>query len=63
MGRELHEQNRYVDSSFPVGMYRVTKERIVPSGRGFSDLHWHEELQFTLVTHGGDDDAGGWCRI
>ncbi|MCD8055005.1 MAG: AraC family transcriptional regulator [Lachnospiraceae bacterium] len=33
-------------------MYRVTKKRIVPSGRGFSDLHWHEELQFTLVTRG-----------
>lgn len=48
----LHEVNRYVDAAFPVGIYIVTKEKIVPSGRGYMDLHWHEELQITLVTDG-----------
>lgn len=50
--RSLHEINRYDDTSFPVGMYIVTKDKIVPEGRGHMDLHWHEELQFTLVTKG-----------
>lgn len=50
--RDLHEINQYRDSAFPVGMYVVTKEKIVPRGRGYLDLHWHEELQFTLVTSG-----------
>lgn len=51
-GKELHETNQYQDAAFPVGMYVVTRERIVPHGRGYLDLHWHEELQFTLVTEG-----------
>lgn len=51
-GKELHETNRYRDVSFPVGMYIVTRDRIVPNGRGYLDLHWHEELQLTLVTDG-----------
>ena len=50
--RELHEINRYRDTAFPVGMYIVTKEKIIPQGRGYLDLHWHEELQVTLVTSG-----------
>ncbi len=50
--KPLHEINRYDDTSFPVGMYIVTKDKIVPKGRGHMDLHWHEELQFTLVTNG-----------
>lgn len=48
----LHEINRYDDAAFPVGMYIVTKDKIIPEGRGHMDLHWHEELQFTLVTDG-----------
>lgn len=52
MERELHEVNQYDDSSFPVGIYNVTKAGIVPAGRGYKDLHWHEELQFTFVTQG-----------
>lgn len=48
----LHETNRYEDAAFPVGMYEVTREGIVPDGRGYLDLHWHEELQFTLVDRG-----------
>lgn len=51
-GKELHETNQYRDAAFPVGMYIVTRERIVPHGRGYLDLHWHEELQLTLVTNG-----------
>lgn len=50
--KNLHEINRYRDAAFPVGMYFVTKETIIPQGRGYLDLHWHEELQFTLVTSG-----------
>ena len=52
MEKQLHEINRYDDNAFPVGLYIVTKDRIVPEGRGHMDLHWHEELQFTLVTNG-----------
>lgn len=50
--KELHEVNRYTDSAFPVGTYEVTRERILPEGRGYKDLHWHEELQFTYVVKG-----------
>lgn len=50
--QELHETNRYSDDAFPVGIYVVTREGIIPDGRGFQDLHWHEELQFTLVISG-----------
>lgn len=49
---QLHEINQYSDTAFPVGLYVVTKNRITPKGRGYMDLHWHEELQFTLVTNG-----------
>lgn len=52
MEKQLHEINRYDDNAFPVGLYIVTKDRIVPEGRGHMDLHWYEELQFTLVTNG-----------
>lgn len=51
-GKQLHERNRYKDAAFPVGMYVVTRDRIVPEGRGYMDLHWHEELQINLVTAG-----------
>lgn len=49
---ELHETNRYQDDAFPVGLYVITRKGIEPEGRGYRDLHWHEELQFTLVTDG-----------
>ncbi|WP_017751886.1 AraC family transcriptional regulator [Clostridium tyrobutyricum] len=48
----LHETNKYKDLVFPVGVYTVTKAGIVPDGRGYKDLHWHEELQFTMVLEG-----------
>ena len=48
----LYEVNRYADTAFPVGAYTVTREGIMPEGRGYKDLHWHEELQFTYVANG-----------
>ncbi len=48
----LYEVNRYADTAFPVGAYTVTREGIIPEGRGYKDLHWHEELQFTYVVSG-----------
>ena len=50
--KSLHEINRYTDSAFPVGAYEVTRRGIMPEGRGYKDLHWHEELQFTYVIKG-----------
>lgn len=56
MGKEdqtgLHEINRYHDPAFPVGIYVVTRQGIEPEGRGYRDLHWHEELQFTWAAEG-----------
>jgi AraC-like DNA-binding protein/mannose-6-phosphate isomerase-like protein (cupin superfamily) len=49
---KLHEINHYPDTSFPYQMYTVTSSKCIPEGRGFNELHWHEELQFTLVTEG-----------
>lgn len=48
----LHETNRYDDRMFPYEMYCVNKKDITPPERGYMDLHWHKELQFTLVTKG-----------
>ena len=48
----LHEINRYTDPAFPIGAYEVTRQGIMPEGRGYKDLHWHEELQFTCVVSG-----------
>lgn len=42
----------YPDQSFPCIMYTHTIHGGVPEGRGVNDLHWHEELQITLVTRG-----------
>lgn len=52
MNQELHEIKQFQDSSFPIEMYYITRESITPNGRGFMDIHWHEELQLTLVTRG-----------
>lgn len=48
----LREVNKYLDPAFPVGMYTVTIDGIVPEGRGHLDLHWHEDLQYTMVLSG-----------
>ena len=52
MGKPLHETIQYPDEAFPYIMYTHTNERSIPDGRGINDLHWHEELQMTLVTKG-----------
>ncbi|SLK20957.1 MULTISPECIES: AraC family transcriptional regulator [unclassified Paenibacillus] len=52
MSKQLHETIFFPDASFPYIMYTATSSTMVPEGRGFNDLHWHEELQITLVTHG-----------
>ncbi|WP_145050347.1 AraC family transcriptional regulator [Paenibacillus xylanexedens] len=52
MSKPLHETIAYPDHSFPYIMYTHTLYTSVPEGRGFNDLHWHEELQITLVTKG-----------
>ncbi|MDY8025537.1 AraC family transcriptional regulator [Paenibacillus polymyxa] len=52
MSKQLHETILFPDASFPYIMYTATSLKIIPEGRGFNDLHWHEELQITLVTHG-----------
>ncbi|NUU74960.1 AraC family transcriptional regulator [Paenibacillus xylanilyticus] len=52
MGKPLHETIVYPDVSFPYIMYTHTIHESIPAGRGFNDLHWHEELQITLVTQG-----------
>ncbi len=52
MTKQLHETILYPDVSFPYIMYTHTIHRSIPEGRGFNDLHWHEELQITLVTKG-----------
>ena len=53
--KHLHEINRYADSAFPIGIYTVTRKGILPDGRGYQDLHWHEELQLTRVEFGNLD--------
>lgn len=52
MVKSLHETIAYPNLSFPYIMYTHTLYTSIPEGRGFNDLHWHEELQFTLVTKG-----------
>ncbi|WP_264454232.1 AraC family transcriptional regulator [Paenibacillus polymyxa] len=52
MEKQLHETILYPDASFPYIMYTHTIHASSPEGRGFNDLHWHEELQITLVTKG-----------
>ncbi|UKS28024.1 AraC family transcriptional regulator [Paenibacillus sp. HWE-109] len=52
MNKQLHETIQYPDEAFPYIMYTHTNRGSIPEGRGVNDLHWHEELQMTLVTKG-----------
>ncbi|MDQ6420431.1 AraC family transcriptional regulator [Paenibacillus sp. LHD-117] len=52
MKKQLYEAIRYPDEAFPYIMYTHTNHGSIPEGRGVNDLHWHEELQMTLVTKG-----------
>lgn len=47
-----HEKNRYQDSSFPFEIYTVNRYTMFPAGRGFNNLHWHEEIQYTIAAKG-----------
>jgi len=48
----LHEKNKYENTSFPFEVYRIDKYSMYPRGRGFDNLHWHEEIQYTLAFKG-----------
>ncbi|MCD7846094.1 MAG: AraC family transcriptional regulator [Oscillospiraceae bacterium] len=50
--KQYHEINSYRDPLFPVEIYRVSAQGVIPFGRGIQDFHWRDELQFTLVVHG-----------
>lgn len=50
--RELHETNEFEDDAFPLGIYTATPYKMEPPGRGHLDMHWHEEIQFTLLIRG-----------
>lgn len=49
---KMRETPAYQDTAFPVSMHIITKTDIFPKGRGFHDIHWHDEIQFTYVTRG-----------
>ncbi|MDD3403810.1 MAG: AraC family transcriptional regulator [Hespellia sp.] len=48
----LHEKNKYKNISFPFEIYKVDKYAMRPHGRGFDNLHWHEEIQYTRAVKG-----------
>lgn len=48
----LYEKNCYQDSNFPFEIYTVNRYTMFPAGRGFNNLHWHEEIQYTIATKG-----------
>lgn len=50
--QSLHNTILYPDETFPYIVYNVSAHETIPEGRGFNDLHWHEELQISLVTNG-----------
>ncbi|MBQ6362318.1 MAG: AraC family transcriptional regulator [Lachnospiraceae bacterium] len=50
--QQFHETNRFEDETFPLGIYVATPYKMEPPGRGYLDMHWHEELQFTLLLKG-----------
>ncbi|CAH1210762.1 HTH-type transcriptional activator RhaS [Paenibacillus plantiphilus] len=52
MEKQLFETIQYPDEAFPYIMHTHTNQGSTPKGRGVNDLHWHEELQMTLVTKG-----------
>lgn len=49
----MYHTKDFTANEFPLEIYVVTKSGITPDdGRGYQDLHWHEELQFTFVITG-----------
>ena len=49
---ELHKNSLYKNETFPFTMFTVNRNDCIPPGPGYHYLHWHEALQFTLVTSG-----------
>lgn len=62
---QIRENPNYNDYAFPISMHTITKTDIFPKGRGFHDLHWHDEIQFTYVTKGTLTISieGSTCRL
>lgn len=52
LSEELHKTSLYKDDKFPFVMFTVNCNECIPPGPGYHYLHWHEELQLTLVTKG-----------
>lgn len=52
LSEELHKTSLYGDDKFPFMMFTVNCNECIPPGPGYHYLHWHEDLQFTLVTRG-----------
>ncbi len=46
---DLHELTMHGNASFPIGVYTTQISRNV---YGYVPLHWHDEIQFVLVTKG-----------
>lgn len=42
----------YESSDFPFVMFTINEKECIPQGPGYQYLHWHEDLQFTVVTRG-----------
>ena len=49
---QLHKTSLYKNENFPFTMFTVNRNECVPPGPGYHYLHWHEALQFTLITSG-----------
>lgn len=49
---QLHKTSLYENPTFPFTMFTINCNECVPPGPGYHYLHWHEALQFTLVTKG-----------
>lgn len=50
--RKDRKASFYKDGAFPFSFFQVDQTLCSPPGPGYRDLHWHEDLQYTLVTRG-----------
>ena len=48
----IPESNLYENPSFPFAMFKINEKECIPPGPSYHYLHWHEDLQFTIVTKG-----------
>lgn len=48
----LQKKELYESPDFPFVIFHVTGKQCTPPGPGYHYLHWHEDLQFTIVTKG-----------